>query len=257
MRRKPKSLYWILSITSILTFIALIILIIYLYKFKDNNTLLSLFSVWVGLTSGLLFSALISLIVQIINDKINEYDLLNRSRLIRQREMNILANELSNFLSFYHINEQALLNNYGIKNSLVNNKTDIYIIKTNMEHLHKYYKRANNKNKPFIDNYLLLSDETKNRYNKLIEFLNSKLTEFKNINIDLNFEVFNENKMNSLILVPLLFDYYNDRFYTYIDNLLKVCEIFNLQIDYDNNYWSFILTLLLTDNIDLNKLKNK
>ena len=125
MRRKPKSLYWILSITSILTFIALIILIIYLYKFKDNNTLLSLFSVWVGLTSGLLFSALISLIVQIINDKINEYDLLNRSRLIRQREMNILANELSNFLSFYHINEQALLNNYGIKNSLVNNKTDI------------------------------------------------------------------------------------------------------------------------------------
>ena len=111
MRRKPKSLYWILSITSILTFIALIILIIYLYKFKDNNTLLSLFSVWVGLTSGLLFSALISLIVQIINDKINEYDLLNRSRLIRQREMNILANELSNFLSFYHINEQALLNN--------------------------------------------------------------------------------------------------------------------------------------------------
>lgn len=257
MREKPKCLYWILSTISIISLVALFILIVYLYKFKNDSILLSLYSVWIGIVSGILFGALISLIVQFINDNTSEKDLLNRKKLIRERELNILSQQLSNFLSFYHDNERYLCDNYKIKNSLINGQIDIHIVHSNMKFLFKIYKRANKKNKHLIENYLLISNQITEEYNKLIELLNKKYVEFNNINIDLNYEVFSEEEINSLKLIPLFTHSYNDNFYSLIDDLLKIVKIFDLKIDYESNIWWSILAILLSDDLDLSKLKIK
>lgn len=257
MREKPKCLYWILSTISIISLVALVILIIYLYKFKNDSILLSLYSVWIGIVSGILFSALISLIVQIINDNTSEKDLINRKKLIREREINILSQQLSNFLSFYHDNESCLRDKYKIKNSLINGQLDIDIVHSNMQFLFRIYKRANKKNRYLIENYLLISNQIKEEYNKLIELLNKKCVEFNNINIDLNYEVFSEEEINSLKLIPLFTHSYNNNFCSLIDDLLKIVKIFDLKIDYESNIWWSILAILLSNDLDLSKLKIK
>ena len=87
--------------------------------------------------------------------------------------------------------------------------------------------------------------------------LNKKCVEFNNINIDLNYEVFSEEEINSLKLIPLFTHSYNDNFYSLIDDLLKIVKIFDLKIDYESNIWWSILAILLSDDLDLSKLKIK
>ncbi len=81
MSKRPKCLYWILSILSVSSFLALIALIVCLYTFKADSILLAIFSVWISIVSGLLFSSIVSLIVQIINDNTNQKDILQRKQL--------------------------------------------------------------------------------------------------------------------------------------------------------------------------------
>ena len=103
-----------------------------LYKFKDDSTLVGLLSAWISISSGFLFSAIVSLIVQVINDNVYENELKNKRTQIRIRELNILTQELSFFLSFFHDNETYLKSKYKIKDSLLNGKLDINIIHENI-----------------------------------------------------------------------------------------------------------------------------
>lgn len=258
MRKRPINLYLILSILSVISLIALICLIIFLYKFKDNSVLLGIFSAWISIISGLLFSGVISLLVQIINDNANEREMLNRKKHIREREINILSREMSLFFSFYHDNESILIQKYKLQDSLIDGKLDIKTIHQNMKYLNVIYKRASVQNKAFIENYLLISKSIREQYNKVVELLNKKRIEFENINIDLNFEIFSESEIDTLKVIPLYAENYNDNFYTLIECFIKIIDSFMLEIDFDDNKWLSLIVLLLSDCTTLkNKNNNK
>lgn len=255
MREKPKCLYWILSILSVCSFLALIALIICLYNFKTDQILLGIFSAWISIVSGLLFSSIVSLIVQIINDNTSQKDILHRKQLIRNREMNLLSREMSMFLAYYHDNESCLLQKYKIRDSLIDNNLDINIIRNNMQILNKVYKKANQQNKAFIENYLLISDSIKEQYNKIIELINKKRVEFDNINIDMNFQIFSKEELEVLNLIPLYVKDYNDNLYTCIEHFIKIVNTFNLEINFNDNMWLSLIAIIMSDDIDLTRFK--
>lgn len=253
MTKKFRKSYWIFVLISIISTFGLISLIISLYKSREDSILLSIYSCWISIVSSILFSTVISFIVQIINDVRERKDILERKELIRTREIEILTTEMSNFLSLYHDNEIFLLNKYKIKNSLISDQLNIDIIKQNMSVLSKKLNRTNNKNKIFIENYLLISDNIKNEYNKVIELLNKKRVEFRNINIDLNYEIFTKEEIESLKLIPNFVKEYNDNTYTLIDVLLNIVKIFDIHINFENNQWLTLIALLLSDDLKLGK----
>ena len=109
---------------------------------------------------------------------------------------------------------------------------------------------SNKENLSCIENYLLISENTKNQYNKVVELLNNKRQEYENINIDLNIEVFSEKELNSLNVIPIIVNEYNNNRYTLIDSFIKIIDSFDLKINFDNNKWWNILALLLTYNPD-------
>lgn len=255
MRERPKCLYWILSVFSVISLVALVTLVVFLYKFKDNATLLGIFSAWISIVSGLLFSAIVSLVVQIINDNVSKKEILNRKALIRKREIDILSREMSLFLSFYHDTESCLLQKYKLEDSLVDNNLDANIVHSNMRTLSNVYKRANKQNKVFIENYLLISHTVKEQYNRVIELINKKRVEFDNINIDMNFQIFSKEEIESLKLIPLYVKEYNDNLYSCIENFIKIVNIFNLEINFDDNMWLSLIAILMSDDIDLTNLK--
>jgi len=150
MRKRPICLYWILSLISIVSFIALIVLVICLHNYKNDAVLLGLFSAWTSIVSGLLFSAIISLIVQAINDNANKNDIMERKEAIRNRELNILSREMSLFLSIYHYNEKELLKKYKIQDSLSNNNLDSNIVHSNMNIQTNILREQINKTKPLL-----------------------------------------------------------------------------------------------------------
>jgi len=227
-------------------------LIIHLYETSDSYWS-TIYSSWISIVSSILFSTIISFIVQVINDLRARKDILSRKELIRSREIESLTNEMSNFLSLYHDNEIFLLDKYKIKDSLESNQLSIDVIQENMRVLNQKLNRANKKNKIFIENYLLISDNIKAEYNKVIELLNKKRVEFENINIDLNFEVFSKKEIDSLKLIPVFVNEYNDNIYTLIDSFLKIVKIFDIQINFENNKWLTLIALLLTDNLKFEK----
>ena len=249
MRKRPKSLYWILSTISSLSFVALIALMFCLYKYKSNATLLGIFSVWISIIAGLTFSAVISLIVQVINDNANKNDILERKDAIRKREISILSREISLFLSIYHYNEKELLKKYKIQDSLSNNNLDSNIVHSNMQILNRYFKRANQQNKVLIENYLLLSRSIQEQYNKVVDLLCKKRIEYENINIDFNFEIFSKEELEILKIIPLYIKEYNDNVFLSIDNFTKIVDIFKLEINFDDFMWlSLIAVLISNDN---------
>ncbi|MBQ8451864.1 MAG: hypothetical protein IJ538_03730 [Clostridia bacterium] len=247
MRKRPICLYWILSLISIVSFIALIVLVLYLYKYKSDSTLLGIFSAWISIIAGLTFSALISLFVQVINDNANKKDILERKELIRKRELDILSRELSPFLSFYYYNEKFLLDKYKIKDSMLNNNLDTNIIHSNMQILNKHLKRANKQNKAFIENYLLLSQATQEQYNKIVDVICKKGVEFENINIDFNFEIFSKEEIETLKIIPLYIKEYNDNVYLSLDNFIKIVKTFNLTINFNDYIWTVLLAIMISD----------
>ncbi len=251
MRKIHKSLYWILSISSIISFAALLVLVICMQVFKNNSILLGVYSAWISIVSGLLFSSLISLIVQIVIDIANGRELLNRKELIRNREINILSREMSLFLSCYHDNESYLQQKYKIKDSLVNNNLDSNIVCDNMKVLNKVYKKAKQENKVFIENYLLISDYIRDQYNKIVDLINKKRIEFENINIDMNFQIFSKDELDVLDLIPLYVKNYNDNFYINIEKFVKIVDAFNLKINFDDNKWWSLVAVLLCAELDL------
>ena len=249
MRKRPICLYWILSLISIVSFIALIVLVICLHNYKNDAVLLGLFSAWISIVSGLLFSAIISLIVQAINDNANKNDILERKEAIRNRELNILSREMSLFLSIYHYNEKELLKKYKIQDSLSNNNLDSNIVHSNMNILNRYFKRANQQNKALIENYLLLSESIQEQYNKVVDLICKKRIEFENINIDLNYEIFSKDELDVLRIIPLYIKIYNDNVFLSIDNFTKIVNVFKLEIDFDDFMWlSLISVLICNDN---------
>jgi len=248
MDKKFKLSYLIFILLTTIFFIILVSLIIHLYETSDSYWS-TIYSSWISIVSSILFSTIISFIVQVINDLRARKDILSRKELIRSREIESLTNEMSNFLSLYHDNEIFLLDKYKIKDSLESNQLSIDVIQENMRVLNQKLNRANKKNKIFIENYLLISDNIKAEYNKVIELLNKKRVEFENINIDLNFEVFTKNEIESLKLIPVFVNEYNDNLYTLIDAFLKIVKIFNIQINFENNKWLTIIALLLSDNL--------
>lgn len=251
MRERPKCLYWILSVFSVVSLGALITLVVFLYKVKDNATLLGIFSAWISIASGLLFSAIVSLVVQIINDNANKKEILNRKALIRKREIDILSREMSLFLSFYHDNESCLSQKYKLEDSLVDNNLDANIVHSNMRTLNNVYKRANKHNKVVIENYLLISNLVKEQYNNVVELINKKRVEFENINIDMNFQIFSKKEIESLKLIPLCVNDYNDNLYTCIEDSIKIVNTFNLEINFDDNMWLSLIAILMSDDINL------
>lgn len=252
MAKKFKLSYLTLILLTAIFSIVLISLVIQLYNTHDSYWL-TIYSSWISIVASILFSTIISFIVQIINDFRARKDILSRKELIRSREIGILTNEMSNFLSLYHDNEIFLIDKYKIKDSLISNQLSIDIIQENMLILSKKLNRANKKNKIFIENYLLISDNIKTEYNKVVELLNKKRVEFENINIDLNFEVFTKKEIDSLKLIPVFVNEYNDNIYTLINSFLKIVKIFDIQINFENNKWLTLIALLLTDNLKLEK----
>lgn len=252
MAKKFKLSYLTFILLTAIFSIVLISLVIQLYNTHDSYWL-TIYSSWISIVASILFSTIISFIVQIINDFRARKDILSRKELIRSREIGILTNEMSNFLSLYHDNEIFLMDKYKIKDSLVSNQLSIDIIQQNMHFLSKKLNRSNKKIKIFIENYLLISDNIKTEYNKVVELLNKKRVEFENINIDLNFEVFSKKEIDSLKLIPVFVNEYNDNIYTLIDSFLKIVKIFDIQINFENNKWLTLIALLLTDNLKFEK----
>ena len=252
MAKKFKLSYLTFILLTAIFSIVLISLVIQLYNTHDSYWL-TIYSSWISIVASILFSTIISFIVQIINDFRARKDILSRKELIRSREIGILTNEMSNFLSLYHDNEIFLIDKYKIKDSLISNQLSIDIIQQNMHFLSKKLNQANKKIKIFIENYLLISDNIKTEYNKVVELLNKKRVEFENINIDLNFEVFSKKEIDSLKLIPVFVNEYNDNIYTLIDSFLKIVKIFDIQINFENNKWLTLIALLLTDNLKFEK----
>lgn len=252
MAKKFKLSYLTFILLTAIFSIVLISLVIQLYNTHDSYWL-TIYSSWISIVASILFSTIISFIVQIINDFRARKDILSRKELIRSREIGILTNEMSNFLSLYHDNEIFLMDKYKIKDSLVSNQLSIDIIQQNMNFLSKKLNRANKKIKIFIENYLLISDNIKTEYNKVVELLNKKRVEFENINIDLNFEVFSKKEIDSLKLIPVFVNEYNDNIYTLIESFLKIVKLFDIQINFENNKWLTLIALLLTDNLKFEK----
>ncbi len=255
MRKRPKCLYWILLILSVCSFSALVALIVCLYEFKADSILFGISSAWISIVFGLLFSSIISLIVQIINDNTSQKEILHMKQLIRNREINLLSREMSMFLAYYHDNESFLLQKYKIKDSLINNNLDVNIIRNNMQILNRVYKKANKQNKAFIENYLLISDSIKEQYNKVIELINKKRVEFDNINIEMNFQIFSKEELDSLNLIPLYVKSYNDNMYTCIEHFINLVNTFSLEINFDDNMWLSLIAILMSDKIDLTNFK--
>lgn len=252
MAKKFKLSYLTFILLTAIFSIVLISLVIQLYNTHDSYWL-TIYSNWISIVASILFSTIITFIVQILNDFRARKDILSRKELIRSREIGILTNEMSNFLSLYHDNEIFLMDKYKIKDSLVSNQLSIDIIQQNMHFLSKKLNRSNKKIKIFIENYLLISDNIKTEYNKVVELLNKKRVEFENINIDLNFEVFSKKEIDSLKLIPVFVNEYNDNIYTLIDSFLKIVKIFDIQINFENNKWLTLIALLLTDNLKFEK----
>ena len=253
MAKKFKKSYLFFIVISIISALALVGLLISLYKLKNNSVLLSIYSCWISIVASILFSTVISFIVQLINDFRAIKDILSRKELIRSREIGILTNELSNFLSLFHDNEVILIDKYKIKDSLLNKQLNINIIKDNMHILSKKLSRASKQNKVLIENYLLISDNIKIEYNKVIELLNKKRLEFENINIDLNFEVFTKTEIESLKLIPVFVNEYNENIYTLIESLLQIVTIYDIQINFQNNKFLTLMALLLSDSLKSDK----
>lgn len=251
MIKKFKLSYLFFILLTTIFSIILISLIIKLYNTNDSYWL-AVYSSWISIIASILFSTIISFVVQIINDYRERKDILSRRELIRSREIGILTNEMSNFLSLYHDNETFLLNKYKIKDSLIDNKLSINVIRKNMKILSQKLNHANKQNKIFIENYLLLSDSITKKYNEIVEFLNKKRSKFENINIDLNFEIFSKKEIDSLNIIPMFTKKYNN-YYCLIDKFLKIVEVFGLKINFENNKWWTIITLLLLDNFKLEK----
>ena len=252
MAKKFKLSYLTFILLTAIFSIVLISLVIQLYNTHDSYWL-TIYSSWISIVASILFSTVISFIVQVINDLRARKDILSRKELIRSREIEVLTNEMSNFLSLYHDNETFLLDKYKIKDSLVSNQLSIDVVQQNMRVLSKKLNRANKKNKIFIENYLLISNNIKTEYNKVIELINKKRVEFENINIDLNFEVFTKKEIESLKLIPAFANEYNDNLYTLIDVFLNIVKIFDIHINFENNKWLTLIALLLTDNLKLEK----
>ena len=73
-----------------------------IYISKEDSYKLTIYSCWISIASGLLFSTIVSFYVQYINDLTVRTNFLNRINGIRNHEIENLSKELSMFLSLYH-----------------------------------------------------------------------------------------------------------------------------------------------------------
>ena len=248
MINKFKNYYWLFIILTIISFIALVFCMVMIYISKEDSYKLTIYSCWISIASGLLFSTIVSFYVQYINDLTARNNFLNRINGIRNHEIDNLSKELSMFLSLYHGVEVCMIKKYEINDSLVDGLLDINIIRTNMQILSIKNDKEKEKNECLIENYLLLSGPLRQQYIELISKLNKKRMDLEKINLDSNFDVFSKNEIDSLKLINLFATKYNDNFYVLIEALLNIVKVFKLEINYDDYIYLMVLFALMNDN---------
>ncbi len=246
MNKNFKKSYWVFIGITLVLLAVLIWLFIELYLAQGKGDILYIYSAWISVIASILFATIVSFIVQIINDTRAINELIERKSNIRQREISELSYCASSFLSLYHDNEEYLVKKYNLKDSVVNGKININIIKNNMAAVNKNLDSATDDDLAISKNYLLMSDFIKEQYNKLVDEVQKKHKKFNDINTDLNYEVFTQDELKTLNIIPIFAKPFSANSYQYIESLLKMVRAFNLKINFTYNKWLTFATMAAT-----------
>lgn len=112
------------------TLIGIALIIVFSCLFSGNPTI---YSTIIGCASSLTFSAIVSWVVQYINDKSAQKKDLNLRNNIRDLTLSPVRKELNEFMRYYYLREDQLVNKIpNIKHSISENGINIENITKNL-----------------------------------------------------------------------------------------------------------------------------
>ena len=240
-------------------FIFLILLIL------NIDELASIWSALIGIFASLFFSAVVSYIVQKINDEREKNNILTTKNLIRLRELEKLSTHINSFISTYHDCETELNKKFNIiKDSFDDqaNTMDLNIIIQNLylaEELKKEKLDEDAINK--LNDYSFNSERIKNVYNEMATYLEKQATRFTALNDMSHIEIFDKEEIGTLSMILSIKENQSVdvvQVKIYLECLFSLIKKFDLKIDIYVNYeWIIVAVLLLEIYSDKADMENK
>lgn len=234
--------------TIIISFLAMVIFLVLLIFNIGKD---SIWSTLVSIFASLFFSAIVSYIVQKINDDREANSILTTKNLIRSRELEKLSVYINSFISTYHDCEVELNNTFSIiKDSFDNNAMILNTIKQNL-YLVEELKKAKLDEKELnkLHDYSLTSVKMRNEYNKMATYIENQVTQFTSLNDTYHIEIFNKEEIATLsMILPIKEDESTDiiQVQFYLGNLFSLIKKFDLNINIYVNYeWILVIFVLM------------
>ncbi len=252
--------YFVFITFIIIPLIPMCIFLKNLYCSKESEYF-TIWSSWISVLASISFGALVSMVVQTINDirekNTKKYIITsNRARLLER-----VNNILNSFVSNYHDCEAFLVAEYKfMKDSYSENKIDFSNIVQNLcfaEKLKVTIKKG--KKSSELNNYLLNGKFMRNQYNDMIKNLKQVALEMQNLNQLNSFSIFTETEINDFLFLTeitgnTIFDAKQSK--SYLKSIFRIVEEYKFKINVYINYeWALVsLTFLIANEEDNYKL---
>lgn len=181
-------------------------------SFNNNPTL---WSAIIGCASSLTFSAIVSWVVQYINDKSAQKKDLNLRNNIRDLTLSPVRKELNKFMREYYMREDQLVNKIpNLKHSISENGINIENITKNLfifESIYKNYSKYSflkKEDEKFvkinIGNYQIISQDMNTKYENLSKICKSCYENMERENIYNNLDIFTKFEIKTIKNFPIL-----------------------------------------------------
>ena len=249
----------ILLLTLILTPIAMIVFLI-LLAFHVGCGMDSMWSTLISILASLFFSALVSYIVQKINDDRESRTTKTIIDSVRKRELEKIAIYINSFISTYHDCEVELISQFGfIKDCYNNKKIDLNVITQNVcyaEELIKFEHPQHLINK--LNDYMLNSALMRNEYNKMAKLISESATHLNSLNDTYRMTIFSQKEIDVLSMVyPVQNEELLDsvQVMSYLSNLFTITNEFSITLNIFVNYEWIIVAFALMEVFKTNTLE--
>lgn len=238
------------------------IVFLLLLAFHVGDSLDSIWSTLIGVLASLFFSALVSVIVQKINDDREERIIKSTINSVRDRELEKIAIHINSFISSYHDCEAELCAQYDFMKDCFNNgQLDLDVIVQNLccaEELINYEQSKHLLDK--IDDYMINSSFMRNAYNRMVNLIKMSVKQLNSLNDTYHLPIFAKDEINSLeMILPIetkdIIDTTQVKFY--LSNLFDAIKKLNIQLNIFVNYEWLVVAFILMETLNQNSLERE